>query len=82
MAKKIEKFKDFIAWQKARKLSRKIYQATNLPIGGLRVSVEKRRFLRRSQFSLITHYSSLITHHCLCDSFMVLITLRSSAQPF
>ena len=31
MSKKIEKFEDFIAWQKARELSRKIYQATNLP---------------------------------------------------
>jgi four helix bundle protein len=31
MAKKIEKFEDFIAWQKARKLTRDIYQATNLP---------------------------------------------------
>jgi len=31
MSKKIEKFEDFIAWQKARQLSRKIYQATNLP---------------------------------------------------
>ncbi len=30
-SKKIEKFEDFIAWQKARHLSRKIYQATNLP---------------------------------------------------
>ena len=28
MSKKIEKFEDFIAWQKARQLSRKIYQAT------------------------------------------------------
>jgi four helix bundle protein len=31
MSKKIEKFEDFIAWQKARQLSRKIYQATNQP---------------------------------------------------
>ena len=31
MSKKIERFEDFIAWQKARQLSRKIYQATNLP---------------------------------------------------
>ena len=31
MSKKIEKFEDFIAWQKARQLSRKIYQATSLP---------------------------------------------------
>lgn len=30
MAKKIEKFEDFIAWQKARKLTRDIYRATNL----------------------------------------------------
>jgi four helix bundle protein len=31
MSKKIEKFEDFIAWQKARKLTRQIYKATNLP---------------------------------------------------
>lgn len=31
MAKKIEKFEDFIAWQKARKLTREIYKITNLP---------------------------------------------------
>ena len=31
MSKKIERFEDFIAWQKARKLTRQIYKATNLP---------------------------------------------------
>jgi len=31
MSNKIEKFEDFIAWQKARKLTRQIYNATNLP---------------------------------------------------
>jgi hypothetical protein len=31
MSKKIEKFEDFIAWQKPRQLTRKIYQATTLP---------------------------------------------------
>jgi four helix bundle protein len=31
VAKKIEKFEDFIAWQKARKLTREIYRITNLP---------------------------------------------------
>lgn len=31
MATKIEKFEDFIAWQKARSLTREIYQITNLP---------------------------------------------------
>ena len=31
MASKIEKFEDFIAWQKARKLTGEIYKATNLP---------------------------------------------------
>ena len=30
MAKKIEKFEDFIAWQKARQLTREIYKITNL----------------------------------------------------
>src|SRR2546423_8706236 len=31
MSNKIEKFEDFIAWQKARRLTRQIYKATNLP---------------------------------------------------
>ena len=31
MAKKIEKFEDFIAWQKARQLTQLVYKATNLP---------------------------------------------------
>ena len=31
MSNKIEKFEDFIAWQKPRKLTREIYKATNLP---------------------------------------------------
>ena len=31
MEKKIEKFEDFIAWQKARSLTREIYRVTNLP---------------------------------------------------
>ena len=30
MAKKIEKFEDFIAWQKARQLTKEIYKVTNL----------------------------------------------------
>lgn len=30
MAKKIEKFEDFIAWQKARKLTQEIYKVTSL----------------------------------------------------
>src|SRR5881275_3012399 len=31
MSNKIEKFEDFIAWQKARRLTREIYKITNLP---------------------------------------------------
>ena len=30
MSKKIEKFEDFIAWQKARRLTSNVYQASNL----------------------------------------------------
>lgn len=30
MSKKIEKFEDLIAWQKARKLTKQIYEVTNL----------------------------------------------------
>src|SRR5205807_8374047 len=31
MTTRIEKFEDFIAWQKARSLTREIYKITNLP---------------------------------------------------
>jgi hypothetical protein len=31
MSKKIERFEDFIAWQKARKLTSNIYQVSNIP---------------------------------------------------
>jgi four helix bundle protein len=31
MTSRIEKFEDFIAWQKARSLTREIYKITNLP---------------------------------------------------
>ena len=31
MSTRIEKFEDFIAWQKARSLTREIYKITNLP---------------------------------------------------
>ena len=30
MSKKIERFEDFIAWQKARKLTSNIYQVSNI----------------------------------------------------
>src|SRR5438132_12336174 len=32
MTTRIEKFEDFIAWQKARSLTREIYKITNLPV--------------------------------------------------
>jgi len=50
MSKKIEKFEDFIAWQKARQLSRKIYQATNLP--GFSRDFSLKDQIRRSAISI------------------------------
>jgi four helix bundle protein len=53
MSKKIEKFEDFIAWQKARQLSRKIYQATNLP--GFSRDFALKDQVRRSAISIMSN---------------------------
>ena len=53
MPKKIEKFEDFIAWQKARKLSRKIYQATRLP--GFSRDFGLKDQIRRSAISIVSN---------------------------
>jgi len=53
MSKKIEKFEDFIAWQKARQLSRKIYQATNLP--GFSRDFGLKDQIRRSAISIMSN---------------------------
>jgi four helix bundle protein len=53
MSKKIEKFEDFIAWQKARQLSRKIYQATNLP--GFSRDFALKDQIRRSAISVMSN---------------------------
>jgi hypothetical protein len=42
MSKKIEKFEDLIAWQKARKLMNQAVEVGKI-IGGLRASVDRRR---------------------------------------
>lgn len=55
MSKKIEKFEDFIAWQKARQLSRKIYQATNLP--GFSRDFALKDQIRRSAISIMSNIS-------------------------
>ena len=53
MSKKIERFEDFIAWQKARQLSRKIYQATNLP--GFSRDFALKDQIRRSAISIMSN---------------------------
>src|SRR5690349_20584087 len=53
MSKKIERFEDFIAWQKARHLSRKIYQATNLP--GFSRDFALKDQIRRSAISIMSN---------------------------
>ena len=53
MSKKVEKFEDFIAWQKARQLSRKIYQATNLP--GFSRDFALKDQIRRSAISIMSN---------------------------
>lgn len=53
MSKKIEKFEDFIAWQKARQLSRKIYKATSLP--GFSRDFGLKDQIRRSAISIMSN---------------------------
>ena len=53
MSKKIGKFEDFIAWQKTRQLSRKIYQATNLP--GFSGDFGLKDQIRRSAVSIMSN---------------------------
>ena len=53
MSKKIERFEDFIAWQKLRQLSRKIYQATNLP--GFSRDFGLKDQIRRSAISIMSN---------------------------
>jgi four helix bundle protein len=53
MAKKIEKFEDFIAWQKARSLTRAIYKITNLPAFSRDFGLKDQ--IRRSAVSIMSN---------------------------
>lgn len=53
MAKKIEKFEDFIAWQKARELTRLVYKATNLPAFSRDYGLKDQ--IRRSAVSIMSN---------------------------
>src|SRR5438128_11144076 len=53
MAKKIEKFEDFIAWQKARSLTREIYKITNLPAFSRDFGLKDQ--IRRSAISIMSN---------------------------
>jgi four helix bundle protein len=53
MVKKIEKFEDFIAWQKARNLTREIYKITNLPAFSRDFGLKDQ--IRRSAVSIMSN---------------------------
>lgn len=53
MAKKIEKFEDFIAWQKARELTREIYRVTGL--GNFARDFGLKDQIRRSAVSIMSN---------------------------
>jgi len=53
MAKKIEKFEDFIAWQKARQLTQLVYKPTNLP--GFSCDYGLKDQTRRSAVSIMSN---------------------------
>lgn len=53
MSKKIEKFEDFIAWQKARSLTKKIYEATSL--GNFARDFGLKDQIRRSAVSIMSN---------------------------
>jgi four helix bundle protein len=53
MANKIEKFEDFIAWQKARELTKEIYQVTGLGNFGRDFGLKDQ--IRRSAVSIMSN---------------------------
>jgi four helix bundle protein len=53
MEKRIEKFEDFIAWQKARSLTREIYKVTNLPAFSRDFGLKDQ--IRRSAVSIMSN---------------------------
>jgi four helix bundle protein len=53
MAHKIEKFEDFVAWQKARSLTREIYNITNLPAFSRDFGLKDQ--IRRSAVSIMSN---------------------------
>jgi four helix bundle protein len=53
MANRIERFEDFIAWQKARSLTREIYQITNLPAFSRDFGLKDQ--IRRSAVSILSN---------------------------
>ena len=53
MANKIEKFEDFIAWQKARGLTREVYRITNLPAFSRDFGLKDQ--IRRSAVSIMSN---------------------------
>src|SRR5213594_3335018 len=53
MATRIEKFEDFIAWQKARSLTREIYKITNLPAFSRDFGLKDQ--IRRSAVSIMSN---------------------------
>lgn len=53
MASKIEKFEDFIAWQKARNLTREIYKIMNLPAFSRDFGLKDQ--IRRSAVSIMSN---------------------------
>lgn len=60
MANKIEKFENFIAWQKARKLTREIYQITNLPEFSRDFGLKDQ--IRRSAVSIMSNIAEGFEH--------------------
>ena len=77
MSKKIEKFEDFIAWQKARQLSRKIYQATNLP--GFSRDFALKDQIRRSAISIMSNIAEGYDRSGTAEFIHYLATAKGSA---
>jgi 23S rRNA-intervening sequence protein len=71
MAKKIEKFEDFIAWQKARKLTRDIYRITNLPKFSRDFGLKDQ--IRRAAVSIMSNLVALDAEYLNDDQFRALM---------
>jgi four helix bundle protein len=76
MAKKIERFEDFIAWQKARKLTADIYKATSL--GRFARDFGLKDLIRRAAVSIMSNIAEAFERGRATESHQFLSIAKGS----